>query len=98
MQASNINTSSKRILANRYKLISELGSGLSSQVFKVLDETTGESKVAKIYEDNETSTYLKEAQIFKMIQQINHPNLIKYYESDFAIHFAKSIKCCRCFT
>ena len=83
MQASNINTSSKRILANRYKLISELGSGLSSQVFKVLDETTGESKVAKIYEDNETSTYLKEAQIFKMIQQINHPNLIKYYESDF---------------
>ena len=82
-QASNVNTSNKRILANRYTLISELGSGLSSQVFKVLDETTGESKVAKIYEDNETSTYLKEAQIFKMIQQINHPNLIKYYESDF---------------
>ena len=82
-QASNVNTSNKRILANRYTLISELGSGLSSQVFKVLDETTGETKVAKIYEDNSTSTYLKEAQIFQMIQQIAHPNLIKYYESDF---------------
>ena len=83
MQASKVNTSSKTILANRYALISELGSGLSSQVFKVLDETTGETKVAKIYEDKDTSTYLKEAQIFKMIQQINHPNLIKYYESEF---------------
>ena len=83
MQDSNVNTSSKRILANRYILISELGSGLSSKVFKVLDEQTGETKVAKIYEDNATSTYLKEAQIFKMIQQINHSNLIKYYESDF---------------
>ena len=83
MQASKVNTSSKRILANRYTLISELGSGLSSQVFQVLDETTGETKVAKIYEDDSTSTFLKESQTFKMIQQINHPNLIKYYESEF---------------
>ena len=51
MQASKENTSIKRILANRYTIISELGSGLSSKVFKVLDEKTGETKVAKIYEE-----------------------------------------------
>ena len=48
MQASKENTSIKKILANRYTIISELGSGLSSKVFKVLDEKTGETKVAKI--------------------------------------------------
>ena len=83
MQASKEITSSKRILANRYTIISELGSGLSSTVFKVLDEKTGETKVAKIYEDNASSTFLKEIQIFKMLEELNLSTNIKFYEGEF---------------
>ena len=83
MQASKENTSIKRILANRYTIISELGSGLSSKVFKVLDEKTGETKVAKIYEDNASSTFLKENQIFKMLEELNLSTNIKFYEAEF---------------
>ena len=83
MQASKENTSNKRILANRYTIISELGSGLSSKVFKVLDEKTGETKVAKIYEDNASSTFLKENQIFKMLEELNLSTNIKFYEAEF---------------
>ena len=81
MQASEVNTSNKRVLANRYTIISNIGSGLSSQVFKVLDEQTGETKVAKIYEDSEISTFQKETQIFKMFEQLDIQTNIKFYES-----------------
>ena len=81
MQASEVNTSNKRVLANRYTIISNIGSGLSSQVFKVLDEQTGETKVAKIYEDSQISTFKKETQIFKMFEQLNIQTNIKFYES-----------------
>ena len=81
MQASEVNTSNKRILANRYTIISKIGFGLSSQVFKVLDEQTGETKVAKIYEDSEISTFQKETQIFKMFEQLDIQTNIKFYES-----------------
>ena len=81
MQASEVNTSNKRVLANRYTIISNIGSGLSSQVFKVLDEQTGETKVAKIYEDSEISTFQKETQIFKMFEQLNIQTNVKFYES-----------------
>ena len=83
MQASKENTSIKRILANRYTIISELGSGLSSKVFKVLDEKTGETKVAKIYEDNSSSIFVKEVQIFKMLEGLNLSTNIKFYEAEF---------------
>ena len=83
MKASKVNISNKRILAKRYTIISELGSGLSSQVFKVLDEQTKETKVAKIYEDNASSTFQKETQIFKMIEELNLSTNIKFYESGF---------------
>ena len=83
MEALKLNISNKRILANRYIIISELGSGLSSQVFKVLDEQTKETKVAKIFEDNASSTFQKETQIFKMIEELNLSTNIKFYESGF---------------
>ena len=81
MQASKINTSNKGILANRYKIISEIGSGLSSHVFKVFDEKTKKVKVAKIYEDNYSSLFLKETQILKILQKLNLSSNIKYFES-----------------
>ena len=83
MEASKETTSNKRILAKRYTIISELGSGLSSKVFKVLDEQTGETKVAKIYEDNASSTFIKETQIFKMLEDLNLSTNIKFYEDGF---------------
>lgn len=83
MQASKGNTSNNNILANRYTIQSELGSGLTSQVFKVLDEKTGETKVAKIYGDSESKTFLKETNTFKKLDELNLTNIIKYYESDF---------------
>ena len=83
MQASKENTSIKRILANRYTIISELGSGLSSKVFKVLDEKTGETKLAKIYEDNASSIFVKEVQIFKILEGLNLSTNIKFYEAEF---------------
>ena len=79
MQASKSNTSNKNILAKRYIIQSELGSGLTSQVFKVLDEKTGETRVAKIYEDRESKTFLKETRIFKMIDELNLSGIIKFY-------------------
>ena len=83
MQASKSNTSNKNILAKRYIIQSELGYGLTSQVFKVLDEKTGETRVAKIYKDRESKTFLKETRIFKMIDELNLSGIIKFYEADF---------------
>ena len=83
MSASKCNTSHKTnlALANRYTIISVLELGESSQIYKVLDEKTGGIKVAKVYENNYTKTFKKETKIFKMIQRLNIPNTIKFYES-----------------
>ena len=80
MEASKDNTSN---IANRYTIISKLGSGLSSKVFKVFDEKTQESKVAKIYEDNASLIFQKETKIFKALSELDIPTNIKFYESSF---------------
>ena len=80
MEASKDNSSN---IAKRYTIISKLGSGLSSQVFKVFDEKTQESKVAKIYEDNTSLIFQKETKIFKALSELNIPTNIKFYESSF---------------
>jgi serine/threonine protein kinase len=73
----------KNILANRYTIISLLDStGLTSIVYKVLDEETGETKVAKIFHDNFRQLFQEETKIHQMLEQLEIPNKIKFYESD----------------
>ena len=81
MESSKSNDFHNAILANRYKIISKLDSGASSQVFKVLDEKTGETKVAKIFDDNERTSFSKETKIYEIINRLNLPTNIKFYES-----------------
>ena len=81
MESSKSNYFHNAILANRYKIISKLDSGASSQVFKVLDEKTGETKVAKIFDDNERTLFSKETKIYEIINRLNLPTNIKFYES-----------------
>jgi len=81
MSASKCNTSHKIILADRYAIISDIHLGTSSQLYKVLDEKTGEIKVAKVYENNFSKTFKKETTIFNMIQIFNIPNTIRFYKS-----------------
>ena len=81
MESSKSNYFHNAILANRYKIISKLDSGASSQVFKVLDEKTEENKVAKIFDDNERTLFSKETKIYEIINRLNLPTNIKFYES-----------------
>ena len=81
MESSKSNNFHNAILANRYKIISKLDSGASSQVFKVLDEKTGETKVAKIFDENERTLFSKETKIYEIINRLNLPTNIKFYES-----------------
>ena len=81
MEASNSNPFINAILAKRYKIISQLDSGASSKVFKVLDEKTGEIKVAKIFNDDERTLFRKETKIYEIISRINLPTNIKFYEA-----------------
>ena len=83
MEYAKDNTSNNRFLANRYTIISKLDSGLSSQVFKVFDEKTQESKVAKIYEEDASLTFQKETKIFKVLSELNIPTNIKFFESSY---------------
>ena len=79
------NTSSnenKSVLANRYTIISELdSSGLTSITYKVLDEETGETKVAKIFHNNYRKEFQEETKVYEMLEQIDIPNKIRFYES-----------------
>ena len=71
------------ILDSKYLLEKELGSGLTSKVFKVLDVQTGVLKAAKIFESNATQVFFKEQNILKKISEINSPSNIKFYEAGF---------------
>ena len=46
------NTTYKGTLDNRYLIINEIDNGMTSKVYKVLDEKTTEIKIAKIYEND----------------------------------------------
>ena len=85
MEEPKNNTSSnenKSVLANRYTIISELdSSGLTSITYKVLDEETGETKVAKIFHNNYRKEFQEETKVYEMLEQIDIPNKIRFYES-----------------
>ena len=66
-------------LDNRYLIIKEIDFGLTSKVYKVLDEQTLEIKIAKIYENNSIDAFKKEKKIFKMLQALDLSSNIKYY-------------------
>ena len=83
MRASKRKTSNKNILANRYIILSEIDSGLTSHVYKVLDKKTGKTRVAKIYENNYEKLFNKEVQIFQLFEQQDNPNIIRCYEFGF---------------
>ena len=66
-------------LDNRYLIIKEIDFGLTSKVYKVLDEQTLEIKIAKIYENDSIDAFKKEKKIFKMLQALDLSSNIKYY-------------------
>ena len=47
----------------------------------VLDQQTRETKVAKIYKNNEHTSFIRETHIFEMINRLNLETNIKFYES-----------------
>ena len=75
------NSTYKGQLDNRYLIIEEIDSGLTSKVYKVLDEQTSEIKIAKIYENDSADAFKKEKKIFKMLQALDLSSNIKYYTS-----------------
>ena len=68
-------------LDNRYLIIKEIDFGMTSKVYKVLDEQTLEIKIAKIYENNSVDAFKKEKKIFKMLQALDLSSNIKYYSA-----------------
>ena len=73
------NTTYKGTLDNRYLIINEIDNGMTSKVYKVLDEQTSEIKIAKIYENDSAHAFKKEKKIFKMLQALDLSSNIKYY-------------------
>ena len=59
------NTTYKGRLDNRYLIINEIDNGMTSKVYKVLDEQTSEIKIAKIYENDSTDAFKKEKKNFQ---------------------------------
>ena len=72
------NTTYKGTLDNRYLIINEIDNGMTSKVYKVLDEQTSEIKIAKIYENDSADSFKKEKKIFKMLQTLDLASIIKY--------------------
>ena len=75
------NSNYKGQLDNRYLIIKEIDFGMTSKVYKVLDEHTLEIKIAKIYENNSIDAFKKEKKIFKMLQALDLSSNIKYYSA-----------------
>lgn len=75
------NITYKGHIDNRYLIIKEIDSGLTSKVYEVLDEQTSEIKIAKIYENDSTDAFKKEKKIFKMLQALDLSSNIKYYSA-----------------
>ena len=79
------NISYKGKLDNRYLIIKEIDNGMTSKVYKILDEQTSEIKIAKIYENDSAHTFKKEKKIFKMLQALDLSSNIKYYASGIGV-------------
>ena len=81
----------QEILDDRYIIQKEIGFGYSSRVFKVKDVQTGETKVAKIFKDNMSSKFQKEAKAINLINAIDAPTNIKCFTMDigYLIHKGK---------
>ena len=73
------NTTYQGTLDNRYLIINEIDNGMTSKVYKVLDEQTSEIKIAKIYENDSVHAFKKEKKIFKLLQALDISSNIKYY-------------------
>ena len=73
-------SANQTILNDRYVIQAKVGSGLTSKVFKVFDVQTGETKAAKIFNDDAIATFKKEQKILSHIEKINSPSNIKCYE------------------
>ena len=73
------NTTYKGTLDNRYFIINEIDNGMTSKVYKVLDEQTSEIKIAKIYENHSAHAFKNEKKIFKLLQALDLSSNIKYY-------------------
>ena len=73
------NTTYQGTLDNRYLIINEIDNGMTSKVYKVLDEQTSEIKIAKIYENYSAHAFKKEKKIFKLLQALDISSNIKYY-------------------
>ena len=61
-------------LDNRYLIIKEIDFGMTSKVYKVLDEHTLEIKIAKIYENNSVDALKKKKKFSKCCKHLTfHP-------------------------
>ena len=81
MSTKSYNSTFKGKLDNRYLIIEEIDSGLTSKVYKVLDEQTSEIKIAKIYENDSAKAFKKEKKIFEILQGLSISSNIKYYSA-----------------
>ena len=72
----------QKVLDERYILQDQLGSGLTSKVFKVKDIKTGETKAAKIFENNMSVEFQKEMRNINLINEINVATNIKCFAID----------------
>ena len=73
------------LLNNRYRLLSNIGYGLTSKVYKVLDIFTNEIKAAKIFGKKGLSVFKKEDKILKLVNSFNNDTNIKLYDSGIGI-------------
>ncbi len=72
------------ILANRYKIIGEVGRGRSAAVYKGVDLTTGHSVAVKVLGDAvrpDQKTLLRFEREAKTASSLNHPNIAKVRDS-----------------
>ena len=68
------NTAYKGKLDNRYLIIKEIDYGMTSKVYKVLDEQTSEIKIAKIYENASAHAFKKEKKFSRCSKHLTfHP-------------------------
>ena len=73
------------VLNNRYILLKNIGIGLTSKVYKVLDILNNEIKAAKIYGKKNISVFKKEEKMLKLVNEFNNDSSIKLYDSGIGI-------------
>ncbi len=67
-------------LPTRYNVIEKLGEGGTGQVYKVHDQVLDNTLALKVLLKTSKNSYLSLQEEFKLLTQLNHPNLIKVHD------------------